>query len=98
PITLRLLARSRIFDDTLVAERIARPSNWPMISASLSLSFPKFGWKSTLMPRSLKICTAAGDRASEMRTFGMIQSDLGGYLLLSSAAKAGDPVHNVACD
>ena len=29
------------------------------------------GWKSTSMPRSLKICTAAGERASEMRTLGM---------------------------
>src|SRR4029078_1702135 len=42
-----------------------------MISASLSLSLPRFGWKSTSMPRSLKICTAADDRASEMRTLGM---------------------------
>src|SRR3954454_20394200 len=42
-----------------------------MISASLSLSLPRFGWKSTSMPRSLKICTAAGDRASEIRTLGL---------------------------
>src|SRR5712664_103161 len=42
-----------------------------MISASLSLSLPRLGWKSTSMPRSLKICTAAGDSASEMRTFGL---------------------------
>src|ERR1700681_3384325 len=41
-----------------------------MISASLSLSLPRLGWKSTSMPRSLKICTAAGDSASEMRTLG----------------------------
>src|SRR5215510_3924291 len=41
-----------------------------MISASLSLSLPRLGWKSTSTPRSLKICTAAGDRASEMRTLG----------------------------
>src|SRR5258705_5471784 len=42
-----------------------------MISASLSLSLPRLGWKSTSTPRSLKICTAAGDSASEMRTFGL---------------------------
>src|SRR5690348_3148455 len=42
-----------------------------MISASLSLSLPRLGWKSTSMPRSLKICTAAGESASEMRTFGL---------------------------
>src|ERR1700720_3020627 len=43
-----------------------------MISASLSLSLPRLGWKSTSMPRSLKICTAAGDSASEMRTLGFV--------------------------
>src|SRR5687768_15396892 len=43
-----------------------------MISASLSLSLPSAGWKSTSMPRSLKICTAAGDRASEISTFGLV--------------------------
>src|SRR6202022_4972988 len=42
-----------------------------MISASLSLSLPRLGWKSTSMPRSRKICTAAGDKASEMRTLGL---------------------------
>src|SRR4051794_27481797 len=42
-----------------------------MISASLSLSLPRLGWKSTSMPRSLKICTAAGDSASEIRTLGL---------------------------
>src|SRR5205807_8547204 len=41
-----------------------------MISASLSLSLPRLGWKSTSTPRSLKICTAAGESASEMRTRG----------------------------
>src|SRR3954452_23162027 len=41
-----------------------------MISASFSLSLPRLGWKSTSTPRSLKICTAAGDSASEMRTLG----------------------------
>src|SRR5579859_315238 len=43
-----------------------------MISASLSLSLPRLGWKSTSTPRSLKICTAAGERASEMRTLGLV--------------------------
>ena len=43
-----------------------------MISASLSLSLPRLGWKSTSTPRSLKICTAAGDSASEMRTLGLV--------------------------
>src|SRR5882724_9359663 len=43
-----------------------------MISASFSLSLPRLGWKSTSMPRSLKICTAAGDSASEMRTLGFV--------------------------
>jgi hypothetical protein len=70
PITLRLFAFSKIFGVTLVAERIARPSKLPTTSASFSLSAPSFGWKSTSTPRSLKICTAAGERASEMRTLG----------------------------
>src|SRR5450830_1079456 len=71
PITFKFLAFSRIFADTLVAERMARPSKPPISSASLSLSLPRLGWKSTSMPRSLKICTAAGESASEMRTLGM---------------------------
>src|SRR6266702_3055194 len=50
-----------------------------MISASLSLSLPRLGWKSTSTPRSLKICTAAGDSASEMRTLGL---DIGVILCL----------------
>src|SRR3979411_1674530 len=41
-----------------------------MISASFSLSLPRLGWKSTSIPRSLKIWTAAADRASEMSTRG----------------------------
>src|ERR1700730_16810615 len=54
----------------LVAERTAKPSKSPTSSASFSLSAPSFGWKSTSTPRSLKICTAAGESASEMRTLG----------------------------
>src|SRR5215510_7985442 len=70
---------------TLVAERTARPSKLPMTSASFSLSAPSFGWKSTSTPRSLKICTAAGESASEIRTLGRMLRPL----LLSSSAKAG---------
>ena len=76
PTTLSLFARSRIFDVTLVAERTARPSKPSMTSASFSLSLPRFGWKSTSMPRSLKIWTAAGESASEMRTRGAIVASL----------------------
>ncbi len=72
PITLRCFACSRTFGVTLVAERMARPSKLPISSASLSLSPPSLGWKSTSTPRSLKICTAAGESASEMRTLGGI--------------------------
>ncbi|OIQ73810.1 hypothetical protein GALL_445510 [mine drainage metagenome] len=43
PITFRLVAFSSSLSVTLVAERIARPSYWPMISASFSLSLPSFG-------------------------------------------------------
>src|ERR1700733_14062280 len=43
-----------------------------MMAASFSLSLPRLGWKSTSMPRSLKICTAAGDSASEMSTLGFV--------------------------
>src|SRR5947209_7743847 len=70
PMTFRFFARSKIFGVTLVAERIASPSKLPISSASFSLSAPSFGWKSTSTPRSLKICTAAGESASEIRTRG----------------------------
>src|SRR4051794_12528710 len=43
-----------------------------MMAASRSLSLPRLGWKSTSTPRSLKIWTAAGESASEMRTRGAI--------------------------
>src|SRR5262245_49483228 len=85
PITLRRFARSKTLGVTLVAERTARPSKLPMTSASFSLSAPSFGWKSTSTPRSLKICTAAGESASEIRTLGRMLRPL----LLSSSAKAG---------
>ena len=70
PITLRPLACSRSLAVTLVAERMARPSKPSIAAASLSLSLPRLGWKSTSTPRSLKIWTAAGDSASEIRTRG----------------------------
>src|SRR5437899_2501135 len=73
PMTLRRFAFSRIFAVTLLAERTARPSKSPTSSASFSLSAPSFGWKSTATPRSRKICTAAGESASEIRTLGDIE-------------------------
>jgi hypothetical protein len=76
PITFRFFAFSRILGVTLVAERMARPSKLPISSASFSLSPPSLGWKSTSTPRSLKIWTAAGDSASEMRTLGAMTRDL----------------------
>src|SRR6516165_240501 len=72
PMTFSPLAFSKSLAVTLVAERMASPSKPLMASASLSLSLPRLGWKSTSTPRSLKICTAAGDSASEMRTLGAI--------------------------
>ena len=43
PITLSLVAAPISFSVTLVAERMARPSYWPMTSSSLSLSLPRSG-------------------------------------------------------
>src|SRR3954469_14858499 len=57
-----------------------------MMSASLSLSLPRLGWKSTSTPRSLKICTAAGESASEMRTLGLDMTMFLHALLLGGAA------------
>ncbi len=74
PITLRPFACSRSFAVTLVAERMASPSKPSIAAASFSLSLPRLGWKSTSTPRSLKICTAAGESASEMRTRGAMVS------------------------
>src|SRR5580658_1730153 len=76
PITFRFCARSRILAVTLVAERIASPSKPLMVSASLSLSLPRLGWNSTSNPRSLKIATAAGESASEMRTLAVMSLSL----------------------
>src|SRR5581483_506253 len=93
PITLRFFACSRIFGDTFVAERIASPSNLPIVAASLSLSLPRLGWKSTSTPRSLKICTAALDNASEMRTLGAIDPSLR-HFGRARGARAGNPSGN----
>src|SRR6202034_4527783 len=60
-----------------------------MISASLSLSLPRLGWKSTSMPRSLKICTAAGDNASEMRTLGFVIGLIRSWSMHLSSSPAG---------
>ena len=43
PTTFSLVASASSLSVTLVADRMARPSYWPMISASLSLSLPSFG-------------------------------------------------------
>ena len=43
PMTLRLVAAAISFSVTLVAERMARPSYWPMTSSSFSLSLPRSG-------------------------------------------------------
>ncbi|EAU42851.1 hypothetical protein FP2506_08416 [Fulvimarina pelagi HTCC2506] len=70
PTTFRFVAASMIFSVTLVAERIARPSYWPMTSRSFSLSLPRFGWKSTSTPRSRKIWTAVSESLSDTSTRG----------------------------
>src|SRR4051812_27978509 len=70
---------------------MASPSKFPMISASLSLSLPRLGWKSTSTPRSLKICTAAGDSASEMRTFGAMDLSFVFSVRRETAPNGGEP-------
>ncbi|EBA13613.1 hypothetical protein RCCS2_06989 [Roseobacter sp. CCS2] len=72
PMTLRFSAAAMIFSVALVADRIASPSYCPITSSSFALSLPRSGWKSTSMPRSLKICTAAGESLSEISTLGAI--------------------------
>ena len=78
PTTFRRLALSISFSVTLVAERTARPSYWSMIFSISSLEMPAF--MSTSTPRSLKICTAAGDSSSEMRTRGLDMGLLAGVV------------------
>jgi hypothetical protein len=73
PITFKPLACSNSLPVTLVAERIASPSKPLIVAASLSLSLPRLGWKSTSSPRFLKIATAAGESASVIRTLGAMR-------------------------
>src|SRR6266852_7831146 len=70
PITLRLLACSSSAFVTLVAERTARPSNWPMMRFSSSGERPVITWAS--MPRSAKMEAARALSASAINTFGMV--------------------------
>ena len=70
PITLRLVAASRISCVTLVEERIARPSYRPMIALSSSGVLPVIS--STSQPRSRKIAAALGSILSEMSTRGLV--------------------------
>src|SRR5580658_2079213 len=69
PMTFRLSASSSSAFVTFVAERTARPSYLPMIFLSSSGERPVMTSVST--PRSAKISTARGDRASEIKTLGM---------------------------
>src|SRR5262249_18435704 len=68
PTTLSCLARSSSFAVTLVAGRKASPAKSQLLSARWSLSRPALNTVSR--PRSVKICTAAGESLSEMRTRG----------------------------
>ena len=43
PMTFRLVAPSSSLSVTLVADRMASPSYWPITSASFSLSLPRSG-------------------------------------------------------
>src|SRR5690606_16836103 len=70
PMTLRLVAASMISLVTLVAERIARPSYWPITALSSSGVIP--GFTSTSQPRSSKMRAALGSILSEMRTLGFV--------------------------
>ena len=89
PITFSPLAFSRSLAVTLVAERMARPSKPSIAAASLSLSLPRFGWKSTVTPRSLNIWTAAGESASEIRTRGLMGRS---FKVSASSAACGEMV------
>src|SRR6056297_3067671 len=76
PITLRLVAAAITFSVAFVADRMARPSYWPITSSSLSLSLPMEGSNVTSMPRSRKIWTAVSLSLSDTRTLGA----MGGFL------------------
>ena len=70
PITLRLVAASRISGVTLVEERIARPSYSLMTAFSSSGVMPVF--TSTSQPRSSKMRAAFGSILSEINTLGLV--------------------------
>jgi hypothetical protein len=72
PTTFKLVAASSTSLVTLVEERIARPSYWPMIAISSSLVLPVIS--STSTPRLRKIWAASGSMASEIRTLGIGRS------------------------
>src|SRR5262249_8760170 len=72
PITFRFLAWSRSLSVTLVAERIASPSNPCMVAQSWPWSWRSLVETSTWRRDFLKLPTAAGDNASKIRTFGAI--------------------------
>src|ERR1700720_2527792 len=57
-----------------------------MMPASLSLSLPRSGWKSTSTPRSLKIWTDASESASEMRTRGVMVLPINSLLQMQAFA------------
>src|SRR3569623_1390652 len=71
PITLRLVAASRIALVALVELRIARPSYWPIIAASSSGGLPVIS--STSTPRARKISAALGSILSLISTLGILR-------------------------
>jgi hypothetical protein len=70
PMTLRLVAASRISFVALVELRMARPSYWPMIALSSSGVLPVIS--STSTPRARKISAALGSILSLIRTLGIL--------------------------
>ena len=97
PITFSPLAFSRSLAVTLVAERMARPSKPSIAAASLSLSLPRFGWKSTVTPRSLKIWTAAGKGHRRSVCGGSWQDPLGQRIQRRMWGKGGRPFSAARC-
>ena len=95
PITLSFSAFSSTSAVTLVAERMARPSYSPMTDFSFSGSLPRSGWKSTSTPLSRKICTAASESLSEIRTLGMSLVSLHERRRRRAAAGAGMSAHGI---
>ncbi len=90
PITLRFSAAASRSAVTLVADRMARPSYWPMIAFCSSGERP--GLKSTSTPRSRKISIARSDSLSEIRTLGMDQAACFREALASAKAQSSHGV------